>query len=1194
MSNEDLAPSLQRTPSDKTPSLQQTPSEKTPSLPETPSEKTPLLPVRDSLFVTQLHIIIESNTYYWILFIGVLINVVGFLLSTEKDLASSVETWRGIVDMISTGWFFADYVARIVTSNRRGMTWYRYMFLSVYAYIDLVAFLPSVIDTVIFRRDVLIETQWMKCLRLFYPLQRTYLGFNFFSTVFMHNLGLLLTSGFCGLTVWIVCSAMYFCTERNNEAMKYCPNPNESSTCYNRFETIPSSMFFALQNFFGEYPLADDYSAWGRVIAIIIQMFGAAVIAIPAGLFGSAFESVVKKQIAVVDEEEEESSEEDKKTVIVKILDGRRGVWSIPVYCTRLDAGYLYSTCCRILASFSCAHCIFSLPVEAPLFNAFFWFLRIGYYCACVVFAVEWGLRVLNFRSFTHWKSDILHFIIDTLSWLPQAILLFLPGNPVLTMLRVCVIFKHERFEKAFTKFDNILEANAAIFVVTGYVAFACWLFCSCAMYYAERDNPDPEMQRHYSSVSTAMWVTLINCIGESPLSDYTILGRWISALMGLIAVGIVTIPMGVLGNGFQDWLSEVEAPIAIEDVADETVPSSSQHPSAGKPRSSKERPSLAKENMMAPSQLQPKWIRDDEYLSPMERIFRFLEGNRVRKPKWFAVAFEITIFVCIGVCCAIAICETVDGLIPAGSAMATACTVFTTISVFIFTAEFLLRFYCAPADPYYKQHGYTSSSAARLRYVLGPLSLIDLLAIVPFYLVHAGFTSIDKYDEQLRMFRVLRLTTLDTYVPSLRLISRVISRNAAVLRLASYVTFCLWILFSALLVLLEHNDDTKEIDLKMSQRYYNLASAMPYTLAHLTGDFALIEYLIGAKIVLAIAVIVAVGVVAVPAGILAGGFRKELKLFRKEQREEKRHAMTVIDRAVHSYIVRRRFKNVVSSAVQVAREEKRIAEVAERENKLIIKVHHVLEMEDWKGKMYATMQITLTLLNVVMVLLESLKPMPLPQLVFDIFEGFSVVIFTIDYGLRVWTASVNKSIGFSRVKYCISFLGVVDLVTTTPWYIEMILLMCGKHIDSFVFRLFRLFRILQLEKFIRAFRVLGDVWHTAKDSLVSTLFIALVIWIAGSCLFFQCEKNNKREQMDVAFKDLPSSMYYSAIFLGGEWVKIDFTHAGKIVCMLYCLAGVAVFSLPVASVFEAFGEALADDDAIDLPVEPVEVKADV
>ncbi|CAE7483981.1 unnamed protein product [Symbiodinium pilosum] len=67
-------------------------------------------------------------------------------------------------------------------------------------------------------------------------------------------------------------------------------------------------------------------------------------------------------------------------------------------------------------------------------------------------------------------------------------------------------------------------------------------------------------MAGHYSSVATSMWVTLLNLSGEAPLCEYTPVGKCISAVMGLIGVGFVTIPMGLLGSGFQDYLEQDSA----------------------------------------------------------------------------------------------------------------------------------------------------------------------------------------------------------------------------------------------------------------------------------------------------------------------------------------------------------------------------------------------------------------------------------------------------------------------------------------------------------------------------------------------------------------------------------------------------------------------------------------------------------
>lgn len=304
------------------------------------SLKAPLLndngsPSQDRSFVGRLHGIVESRSYYWLLFIGVLVNLVGFLLSTEEEPPSGeVAEWVFMVDTFSAWWFLFDYIARIITAPRRGSSnRLAYMLFDWYAYVDVVSFLPYFIDLLYFRHDFCIATQWMKVLRLFYPLQKTYLGFNFFGTLFSSHKSLLLTSGFCGFTNWVICAALYYYFEHDNDEMIYCPNGEKhKETCYNRFESIPSAMYFSLLNFFGEYPLIDNHRGGGAVVAVFIQIVGAAVVAIPAGLFGSAFEEVVQKGVQVDDDEEEECAE---AVGIVGIADGlcNHGKVTFAIFC---------------------------------------------------------------------------------------------------------------------------------------------------------------------------------------------------------------------------------------------------------------------------------------------------------------------------------------------------------------------------------------------------------------------------------------------------------------------------------------------------------------------------------------------------------------------------------------------------------------------------------------------------------------------------------------------------------------------------------------------------------------------------------------------------------------------------------------------------------------------------------------------
>lgn len=61
------------------------------------------------------------------------------------------------------------------------------------------------------------------------------------------------------------------------------------------------------------------------------------------------------------------------------------------------------------------------------------------------------------------------------------------------------------------------------------------------------------------------------------------------------------------------------------------------------------------------------------------------------------------------------------------------------------------------------------------------------------------------------------------------------------------------------------------------------------------------------------------------------------------------------------------------------------------------------------------------------------------------------------------------------------------------------------------------------------------------------------------------------------AFNSIPSAMYYVAVFLGGEWATVDFTWPGKILCCALCVMGIALFAIPVGTVFEAFQDVLQE-----------------
>jgi len=268
----------------------------------------------------------------------------------------------------------------------------------------------------------------------------------------------------------------------------------------------------------------------------------------------------------------------------------------------------------------------------------------------------------------------------------------------------------------------------------------------------------------------------------------------------------------------------------------------------------------------------------------------------------------------------------------------------------------------------------------------------------------------------------------------------------------------------------------------------------------------------------------------------------------------------------------------------------------------------------------------TVIILNVLAVLIESV-----PEIdyavgnqsgnFFDRFEAFSVGVFATEYILRLFCAPKNKEALYSSLIYATTFFGIVDFLSTAPWFVQQALITLGwldPNSDSAkIFRIFRIFRMLQLEDFIVAFSKLDNVFRASKDVLKATGLLAVIIWVGCAALFYLFEENNPNwrscdqsipgtsDDPDApgcydfnstlacneyypglcsqhAFTNVPNALYYTAIFLGGEWGVIDFTWTGRFVCLFLCVAGIALYAIPIGTLFESFGVVLGiqeDDD---------------
>ena len=110
----------------------------------------------------------------------------------------------------------------------------------------------------------------------------------------------------------------------------------------------------------------------------------------------------------------------------------------------------------------------------------------------------------------------------------------------------------------------------------------------------------------------------------------------------------------------------------------------------------------------------------------------------------------------------------------------------------------------------------------------------------------------------------------------------------------------------------------------------------------------------------------------------------------------------------------------------------------------------------DKVSKAFDIFIIVLIVLNVIALMLDSFSDLPdLVQKVLKNFELFSIIIFTVEYFLRLWTAKYQyPNSKVPVIRYIFSFMAIIDLLAILPFYIPLTV-----SVDLRFLRILRLFR---------------------------------------------------------------------------------------------------------------------------------------
>ena len=228
-------------------------------------------------------------------------------------------------------------------------------------------------------------------------------------------------------------------------------------------------------------------------------------------------------------------------------------------------------------------------------------------------------------------------------------------------------------------------------------------------------------------------------------------------------------------------------------------------------------------------------------------------------------------------------------------------------------------------------------------------------------------------------------------------------------------------------------------------------------------------------------------------------------------------------------------------------------------------KVYEVLETSEKSNRLSLivdTALVILIVINIISVVLESVGSINTRfGWLFENIEIISVMVFTIEYILRLWVAPENpedSSHKSPRIKHALSPIAIIDLLAILPFYLTYLFA-----IDLRFLRVLRLLRILKLTRYSSAMTMLLDVFREEATAFFAGFFILMVLLILAASGAYLAEQDVQPDK----FGSIPAAMWWSMATLTtvGYGDVTPITAAGKVFGACVTVVGIGMAALPAA-----------------------------
>ena len=245
--------------------------------------------------------------------------------------------------------------------------------------------------------------------------------------------------------------------------------------------------------------------------------------------------------------------------------------------------------------------------------------------------------------------------------------------------------------------------------------------------------------------------------------------------------------------------------------------------------------------------------------------------------------------------------------------------------------------------------------------------------------------------------------------------------------------------------------------------------------------------------------------------------------------------------------------------------------------NMIKLRIYNLIrddDENDLASNIFDGVIISLIIINVIAIIADTFDFPDVVTMVFHYIEVVSVIIFSAEYILRVWTSDLihpEMPSWKARLRYVFSPMALIDLLAILPFYIPFIIPIDLRILR--MLRIIRLFRVFKFNRYTNAMQTISAVLKKKKSQLISSLIIVFLLMLMAAVLMYNIESDAQPDAFSNAFDALWWAVATLTTVGYGDIYPV--TVLGKFLSAVIALLGIGLVAIPTGIISSGFMECI-------------------